>query len=300
MLPAHLKPRTWPTWIVLGLFRLLVFLPIDVAMKTAPFFGGLVNLLIPEKRRHIHRANIAACFPDLTRDEIDRMVKENFLSTGKGIVEIGYAWWGNREKLLHLLHIEGFEYFEAAQKKGNGVILLSAHFTPLELGGCLLAAKLPFQVLYRRSDDAAIEHVMQKGRNRNYEKAIHRDNIKEMVRALRKGHAVWFAPDQNAAARELTFAPFFGIQTSTNTATARLAKISGSPVVPLLPFRRRDGKGYDLCFGPELENFPSGDDVADAAAVNAVFENWIRKQPEDYFWFHRRFKERPEGEPSIY
>lgn len=300
MLPPHLKPGTWPTWIGLGLFRLLTLLPLDLAMKAGPFIGRLIWAVIPEKRRHIVRTNIAVCFPELDQQQREKLVADNVASLGKGVIETGYAWWVSADRLKNLLHVHGLEHLEAAMAKGKGVILLSAHFTSLELGGRLMAMHTPFHILYRRSDNAAVEYVMQKGRGKNYQNAIHRDNVKQMIRSLRKGNPVWFAPDQNVAAKEHTFAPFFGIQTATNTATSRLAKISGAPVVPLIPFRRSDGAGYDLCFEPELDNFPSGDDVADATKVNAVFEEWARRHPEDYFWFHRRFKERPEGELSIY
>jgi KDO2-lipid IV(A) lauroyltransferase len=100
--------------------------------------------------------------------------------------------------------------------------------------------------------------------------------------------------------KEPLFAPFMGIMTATNVATSRLAKISRAPVVPFAIFRRRDGKGYDLEFQPALDDFPSGDDLTDATRINRIFEEWIRRQPEDYFWFHKRFKQRPPGEPDPY
>ena len=121
-----------------------------------------------------------------------------------------------------------------------------------------------------------------------------------MLSSLKQGNAVWYAPDQDFGALHSVFAPFMGITCATLTAPARLAKMSGAPVVPFFPQRLDDGSGYRLLLLPALENFPSQDDVADATRINAVIETAVRRAPEQYLWLHRRFKTRPANEAPLY
>ena len=96
------------------------------------------------------------------------------------------------------------------------------------------------------------------------------------------------------------FAPFFGVPTATITASSRLAKSARAAMLPYFPERKEDGSGYILHILPPLENFPSGDDLADATAINASIEQFVRKHPDQYMWVHQRFKTRPPGEAKIY
>ena len=250
--------------------------------------------------RILRVARFAARFADLTEEEQERLAREHIHAAGQGILEVALAWWGRDSQLRPLAHISGLEHFEEALARGKGVILLSAHFSSLEIGGRLLSYFTPFHVVYRSNENPVTEYLMKHNREKRFEKAIEKRNIKEMLRSLKSGKAVWYAPDQDMITKEPVFAPFMGVMAATNTATARLARISQAPVVPFAIFRREDGTGYDLELQPALEDYPSGDEVTDATRINRVFETWIRKQPEGYFWFHRRFKQRPPGEPDLY
>jgi KDO2-lipid IV(A) lauroyltransferase len=219
---------------------------------------------------------------------------------GKGFFEVFLAWWASDRKLKPLAHINGLEHYENAKKLGNGVILLSAHFASLEIGGRLLSLSVPFHVVYRPNEKPVTEHLMKLNREKHFGKAIKKQNIKEMIRSLRENNAVWYAPDQSMTEKEPLFVPFFGIKTTASTSTARLAKISSAAVVPFLCVRREDTTGYDLEIFPALESFPSGDDYEDALRINRLFEEWIKRYPSEYFWYHRRFKKLPPSEPDVY
>ena len=121
-----------------------------------------------------------------------------------------------------------------------------------------------------------------------------------MLRRLRANRAVWYAPDQDLGLRHGVFAPFFGRPAATLTATARLARASGAPVLPFRVERRDAGRAWRVVIEPALADFPGGDEVGDAARINEVIERWAREAPEQYLWVHRRFKTRPPGEPDLY
>ena len=121
-----------------------------------------------------------------------------------------------------------------------------------------------------------------------------------MVRSIKQGNVVWYAPDQDFGYKDSTFAPFMGVMTSTLLSTQRLAKLTGAPVVPFYVARLNDKTGYVVRFSPELDNFPSDNDVDDATNINRAIEQQVKQTPEQYLWAHRRFKTRPIGEDSVY
>jgi KDO2-lipid IV(A) lauroyltransferase len=129
---------------------------------------------------------------------------------------------------------------------------------------------------------------------------IPHEDLRGLLRAFKRGQAVWYAPDQNHGLRNSVFAPFFGVPACTLAATSRLAALSGAAVVPYFPRRLPGAAGYEIVILPALDDFPGADPVADAARINALLENHIRQAPEQYLWVHRRFKTRPPGESGFY
>ncbi|MEN8175398.1 MAG: LpxL/LpxP family Kdo(2)-lipid IV(A) lauroyl/palmitoleoyl acyltransferase [Pseudomonadota bacterium] len=298
MLPPRYKPGTWPIWAGLGVLRLISMLPARLALGFGALLGRLATPLVPPQKKHIAETNLRLCFPELSREARKRLLRQHVRNMGISVMETCLAWWAPDDRLRSLGEIEGLEHLQAAMAEGKGVILLSAHFTMLEIGGHLVGLSAPTQVVYRRHQNPALEYVTRRGRERHAEKTMHRDDIRDMVRSLRAGRVVWFAPDQNYKHANKVFAPFFGIAAATNPAPSRLAAMTGARVVPFVTLRRRDG--YRVRIQPALDNFPSEDLQADTARINAIFEDWAREQPADYYWLHRRFKTRPAGEPPIY
>jgi KDO2-lipid IV(A) lauroyltransferase len=275
-------------------------LPWKISMRVGRWIGSLVWLVLRPERKRVLYTNIRLCFPELSEQQQEELAKAHIHAAGQGVLEVAISWWAPDSRLKPLAHVTGLGHLQQAIARGKGVILLSAHFTSLEMGGRLLGLYTPFHVVYRSNENPMTEYLLKRNRQKHSEMAIDKRNIKQMVRSLRSGNVVWYAPDQDMISKDPLYAPFMGVMTATNTATSRLAKISGAPVVPYAIFRRKDGKGYDLEFQPALEDFPSGDDLADATRINRLYEAWIRRQPEDYFWFHRRFKQRPPGAPDPY
>lgn len=294
-----LAPHHWGTWIALGLLRLLIIPPYTWQVRIGAGLGRLLYLL-GKRRRRITETNIARCFPELNAAEQKALVKRTFRAAGIAIPETALAWWGKNEDLAPLVEIEGLEYLQAALEAGKGALLLGAHFTSLEISGRLLARFQPCYAMYRKHNNPLFEAVIKKSRETHLQGLIERTDMRHMIRTLRKGGVVWYAPDQDFGRHSSVFAPFFGIQTSSLVMTSKLTRVSGAPVLPFFSLHTDGNKGYRLIIRPALENFPSGDDVADATRVNAIIEQQVRKAPEQYLWLHRRFKTRPPGEPPFY
>jgi KDO2-lipid IV(A) lauroyltransferase len=286
------SPLYWPTWAGLAVLWLVSqLLPYTLAINAGRLLGRLIYRASP-KRRHIAAVNLKICFPQLSEEEREQRLMAHFHSLGIGIVMIGFAWWANDDKLQSVVDIEGIEHLQQSLDKGKGVILLSAHFTDLEVTGRLLSLFQPIAVMYRPHENPVIEWAFNRNRRMRFEAAIPRNDIRRVVRTLRKNLPVWYAPDQSFKGRNSTLAPFFGEPAGTNTATSRLAKISGADVILFSGFRKQDGSGYRLVIHPPLADFPTEDVTADATRINGLIEKAIGYAPEQYLWIHRRFKKR--------
>ncbi|MFV1973959.1 MAG: LpxL/LpxP family Kdo(2)-lipid IV(A) lauroyl/palmitoleoyl acyltransferase, partial [Thiohalobacterales bacterium] len=258
-------------------------------------FGRLLGFLVylfGTDRRRVTRINLELCFPELAGGENRRLVRAHFTSLGIAIIEIALGWWGTERKLRKLVTISGLDNLEKALQQGKGVLLLSAHFTTLEIGGRLLSMHIPFHVLYRRHKNPVIEFLIQKSRTRLYENAIERGDLRTMINSLRNNRPVWYAPDQDSGSDNSIFVPFFGVPAATLTTTSRLAGITGARVVPFFQTRLPGSRGYRLTLLPALEQFPGSSIEADTRRIVELIEDRIRENPEQYIWAHRRFKTR--------
>lgn len=268
-------------------------------------FGALLGWLgyrLAKHRRHIVEINLALCFPGMAPAERQDLVRRVFRSSGISLVETALAWLRPRETFADLARVNGLEHLEraVAEGKGKGVILLGMHLTTLDFAGAVLSKYIDLDVMYRPNKNKVVELLMKRGRERNFRSAIHRDDIRGVIRNLKAGHIVWYGPDQDYGRRHSVFAPFFGVETATITATARIARISGAPVIVLTHYRDPDDEHYEINLSPPLENFPEGDDIRDARRINELVEKAVEKRPDQYWWLHRRFKTRPPGEERPY
>lgn len=295
-----LYPRHWPAWIGIGLLRVIIILPHPWLMGLGRKLGYLAWRLFPRRVAIAHR-NLDLCFPELDSSERERLVRAHFASLGMAAFEIPLAWWGSDSRFAGLAEISGLENLQAAADHGKGVLLLSAHFSCLDIGGRFLGQHFEFDAMYRPSNSPVVEHVMSRSRARHCATIIQRDELKKLLRSLRAGHAIWYAPDQNTQRKKAVFVRFFGHMASTTPATHKLAKMTGARVVPFQTVRKTDGSGYRLTLEPALDDFPSEDVEADTQRVNEIIERWVKDDPEQYLWIHRRFRTRPETtDPRIY
>lgn len=288
------KLADWPVALALGLLRLISKIPFPHNIRIGKRFGALLYR-IPSRRKRIVLTNLKLCFPELSDTERNAFCKEVIENYGAGMVETAMAWWADKDTLYKLVEIEGLELLEAAQKKGKGVLLLGAHFTTLDLGAAFAAKYFDYALVYKPQKNEFFDNAMYQGRSRHSTSNIKKTELRKLIKTIREGKVVWYAPDQDDGLRNSVFAPFFGQQAASLTATANLARLTGAPVLMYGQHRKSDDSGYVMRITGPLENFPSGDDVTDASAVNTLIENAVRHTPAQYYWFHRRFKTQPEG-----
>lgn len=297
--PFLAHPRYWPTWIALGVLRVLEPLPFVVLMWLGRRIGDvLVRLPLPFV--DIARRNLGLCLPERSSEERERLLREHFRSVGIGIFETAISWWSSNERLTRLIRLEGEGHLQAALARGRGAILLSAHFTTLEIGARALCDRMPTNIMYRPTKNAVLERFLMRNRGRKARRAIPRDDIRTLITALKNNEPVWYAPDQSYRKKGAEMVPFFGIPAATNTATSRLARMTGAAVLPYFPERLPGGQGYRMVIHPLLENFPGDSPAADAQRFNELIEAQVRRVPAQYLWIHRRFKGLTAEYPDYY
>jgi len=294
-----LHPRFWPLWLGLGLLWLIAQLPYTVLLRLGRCLGGVMYRLA-SSRRKIAARNLELCFPQMSAAEREALLKENFASTGITFFEMAIAWWWPAERLRRLGTIEGLEHLRQAEADGQGVILMALHFTTLEMGGGLLGMAQNIYGMYRPHKNPLFDYVQRRGREQRLLGVIGRDDVRGMLKLLRGGGVVWYAPDQDYGAQRSVFVPLFGVPAATVTATSKFARMGRAQVIPFTQQRLPDGQGYRLVIHPPLADFPTDSEEADCLRVNQWIEQAISACPEQYLWAHRRFKTRPEGEPKLY
>lgn len=292
--PTRLSdPRLIPSWIGVGLFWLIGQLPWSILLATGRGLGRLAWHLA-KSRRHIATTNIRLCFPELSEAEQQNLAHRCIISTGEAILEMAGSFSNHRIKLDKRLTIKGMEHIKKAQADGKGVLLLGMHFNSLDVGSRLLGYVHDLHAVYRPNDNPVIDRLINQGRLNYVKSIVDRADIRQMIRLLKRGEVLWYAPDQDYGIKHAVFVPFFGIPAATITATSRIARMSKAAVIPCAHYRLPGGR-YEIEFGPALDHFPCGDDEQDTARINKTIEHYVRKCPEQYLWVHKRFKHQPNG-----
>jgi KDO2-lipid IV(A) lauroyltransferase len=277
----------------------LHFLPLPVLA----LLGNVLGLLIypfARERRQVATINLRLCFPEMCEKQRARLVRRNFMAFGRSLLERSILWWSSASRIKRLVRVEGKEYFEEA--KGKPLILLTAHFVALDVGGNWLSQHTDVVTVYSKQKDPYFDKLFFEKRTRFGHQLLYsrQEGMRAVVKAIRDGHPFYYFTDQDFAAKEALFIPFFGVPASTLTTVPRLAEMTGARVMPVIIKVLSYGRGYGLRFYPAWENYPSGDIVADTRRMNEFIEQRILEMPEQYFWPHKRFKTRPEGEAKPY
>ena len=282
----------------LGVFVLWLvhFLP----MKWIGALGGaLGSILYRFGRGRVTRINLALCFPQMSERERHAIGLRHFKMLGRNALELSIMVWGTDEQLLRLIRVEGMEHLKAAA--GRPIIALAPHFIGLNMGGIRVAYEYPGTAsIYSRQKNPAVDRVFLKARTRFGAPHLvsRQEGLRSVIRVIRSGKPFYFLPDMDFGRRDAIFVPFFGVRTATITTLPRLAKLADAVVIPVVT--RQVGDGYVVRFYPEWKDYPTGDLEADVRRMNAFIEERVREMPEQYFWAHKRFKTRPEGESSPY
>ena len=304
-----LLPKYWAIWLLMTIIMPLVYLPLRWQFWLGRKLGILIYTVSGTRRRDT-LINLKLAFPEKPEVERELMAKQVFVNQGIGLFETLCAWF-RPNVFTRTVSISGLQHLVNAQNEGRAVILLGAHYTMLDLGGMLCTQFFPMDGMYRPQNNALLDWFIYNGRTTILSKQISNRNMRSLVDSLKEGRVIWYSPDQDYGLKQGVMAPFFGVPAATLTATRRLATLGNKALPPAVmalhtyrqtPDNLPSGKRphYHLTITPKLDNYPSNDEVADATRVNEVLEGLIRIDPTQWMWFHRRFKNGPEGRTDIY
>ena len=285
----------------LGVFLLwlLHFLPFRVLVWFGNTVGLLLYLLAAERRR-VGTINLKMCFPGMSDEARKQLLRDHFMMFGRGIFERSILWWSSAERIRSLIRVEGVEHFEAIKDKP--AILLTPHFVGMDAGGQWVAQHTDTVCMYANQKNRFLTELLLKKRARfgNQRLYSRQQGLRPILKGMRDGMPFIYPPDQDQTVKDGAFIPFFGVPAATMTSVPRIAQMTGAKVVPCITRLLPGAAGYVLTFYPAWENYPTGDDIADTRRMNEFIEQRVLEMPEQYFWLHKRFKTRPEGEKKFY
>lgn len=301
---AFLHPKYWGLWLGLGIFKLILCLPYPILVKIGLGLGKVFTQLGFGKRRmQIARRNLELCFPHYSAEQITALVQENMKSVGMAIIETGMAWFWSDERILKWSKIEGEEYLKQSTRNNQGVLLVGVHFLTLELGARIVGLHHQGIGIYRPNDNPLLDWIQFRGRIRSNKGMLDRKDVRGMIRVLKNGGMIWYAPDHDYGRRNSVFVPFFAVDEACTTAGSYmlLRSAPNTVVIPFSPIRNADYSGYTIKISPPVDFSECQDEVETAILMNKVVEREIMNVPTQYMWLHRRFKTRPnEEDKSLY
>ncbi|WP_432381067.1 lipid A biosynthesis acyltransferase [Duganella sp. P38] len=287
--------------LLLGLMWLLHWLPLPLLGRFGDAVGSLLFATL-RSRRHIALTNLRLTMPELTEAERVAIARRHFQAYSRSVWERSILWWAPEARLKRLIQIEPGGEIPVAEMTARPTILLCPHFVCLDVAGAAIAMEASASSMYVTQKNAAFDKVLRAGRARFRPVKLftRQDGIKPILRALRDKLPYFMLPDMDFGEKDAEFVPFFGIQAATLTATARIAATTGAQVMPVIATFLPNYQGYRVKFYPVWDNYPGDDMVAATRRMNEFIEERVREAPAEYFWTHKRFKTRPDGEPSLY
>ncbi len=299
-----MSPRSaFADGVVAGLASTLVsFLeraPRPVADTVGLACARLLDLALPRLRK-VADQNLTFAWPEKDAAWRKRTIDGVYASIGRMIVTFSRFPRIDRSNIGEWIRYEGFEHYECAKARGQGVLFATAHLGNWELSAFAHALLTePMNVVVRPLDNPLVDAMVESRRALSGNILLSkRDFARSILQALRKNEPVGILVDQNASAENGTFVPFFGTLASCNLTFARLAARSGAAVIPGFAVWNASERRYVLRFYPEIEM--TGEPVEDTRRIQAAIEAAIRETPDQWLWIHRRWKTRPEGTPGLY
>jgi len=292
-------------WPVALLVRVIGLLPRPLAHGVGIFIGGLVYYLHPRLRR-VGRRNLELAFPEKTPAERRRILRGVYVSLGRLLGEACLFPRYTSAKASTIAVYRGFENFEAAEKRGQGVLLLTAHMGGWEVGSFFHSLSgHPMEIVVRPLDNRYLDALVTRYRGLHGNTLIGKQEFaRGLIAAMRNNQTVGILMDTNMTPPQGVFVDFFGIAACTASGVARVALHTGATVVPAFTIWDPVLRKYRVEFDRPVELVRTGNDEGDAVANTARFtkiiEEHVRRYPDQWLWVHRRWKTRPEGEEALY
>jgi Kdo2-lipid IVA lauroyltransferase/acyltransferase len=285
-------------YLAIGLMRLLAVLPLSWVRALGWLLGSALFYVIRSRRR-VTEINLSLCFPEHSRQQIRWLARQNFIFYMQALLDRGWLWHGSAAVTLRRLKITG-----AVEQLQNDqpVVLFVPHFVGLDAGNTAFTQQIPRKLItiYTNQANKTIDAWILKRRARfgNIRLFGRIAGVKEIIAALRSGEMLGILPDMGFGKHESIVVPFYGIPTYTVPSLHRFTRLGKAKLVPVL--NRMTKYGYEINILHAWDNFPSDNMEADTARMNKVLEGYIESMPAQYFWVHKRFKDRPPGEKSVY
>ena len=258
-------------------------------------FLASVTWFVLARRRKIALTNLRLCFPEWSEQKRVETAKGVFRNLIRAALDHSVLAKGSKDQVLDMVKFEGKEQFEALCKTDK-VIIVAPHFVGLDAGGVAMNTIVRGASLYQTQSNPVWDKWAFEARKRFSDPVlIPKSNsaMKEVIRALRASLPFYYLPDMDHGARNSVC-----VQAATLPMVSKLAKLTGAKVI--WGIAETTPEGYTMHLSKPLENFPTNDATADTLRLNQELEQFILKHPDQYLWTHRRFKTRPEGEPSVY
>lgn len=296
---SFFHPRYIHTWLGVSLMYLLSWLPYRIQIALGRKLGLLVMIFL-KKRKKITSRNLELCFPEMTLAQRNTLLKKNFENMGIALFETGMAWFWPDWRIKKHVTIVGLEHLAKLNESKKGALCIAIHSFNLELGARITGMYNPGYGVYRPNSNPVYNWVQYRGRSKN-NKLISRTDIKQILKRLKMGAFLWYAPDHDYGHHRSTWAPFFAVEKAcTITGTHFFASATKCHILTFTIVRNKNDTGYYLQIDEPVKDFPYHCKDEAAAYTNRLIERSIMRAPEQYMWLHRRFKSRPEGEPSLY
>ncbi|MGP1930388.1 MAG: LpxL/LpxP family Kdo(2)-lipid IV(A) lauroyl/palmitoleoyl acyltransferase, partial [Arsenophonus sp. ET-DL12-MAG3] len=261
---SYLYPQYWLIWLGTGLLYLLVLLPYPIIYWLGIRLGRLSKFFL-KKRLRIAKRNLELCFPNMNKQKQQKMINKNFESVGMGLFETAMAWYWPDKRVRRWFTIKGHNNIEKIQITGQGIIVVGIHFLTLELGARIFGILNPGIGVYRPNNNPVMNWLQTRGRLRSNKFMLDRKDIKGMIRNLKQGEILWYAPDHDYGPKKSVFVPFFKVKyTATTMGTYILTKLANPIMIPFTPRRLANAKGYELLIQPAITDFPQKDEISTA------------------------------------
>lgn len=278
--------------------KALSFLPLSWIRALGAALGWVLYAMVGGRRRVV-LSNFAACFPALSEAERRQLARQTFVYFCQAWLDRAWLWHAPKAWVQRRVTLTGAVH----ELEGTApTVIFLPHFIGLDAAwaATALAMPQPSTTIYTDQSNKLVDQWILQGRQRfGHLRLFGRvEGVKPIVAALRQGQPLYLLPDMDFGPDESVFVPFYGVQTATIPSLSRFARLGRAKVVPLLP--RLTATGYEVEVLPAWQDFPTDDAVADTALMNARLQTYIDTMPAQYYWVHKRFKTRPEGEASLY
>jgi len=282
--------------LLMGTLRVL---PRRISFAVARGFTKLLRLAVPRYTR-VARRNLQLAVPEFDEARRRRCIDGCFRNMAGVLAAVAKFPRITKANVGEWIRYEGYEHFEAALRRGKGVLFATGHLGNWELSAyahALLSAPMGFVV--RPLDNPLLDRLSIYYRTLSGNRVIsRRESARPLLEMLHANQAVGILADQNTTADRGVFVDFFGVPACVDAGLAKLAAHTGALIIPGFAVWSDAERRYILKFYPPIE--ACGDRIRDTQAVQKALEQAIREYPEQWLWIHRRWKTRPPGEPPIY